>query len=326
MVHGQIDFLDHGPISKWIGPSLRGLVLQPLKDDWCQLSIEERLHRQLQMSARDSQYCLGCVKNPHCNYGTIFEPDRLMIDGQVQGGRRNGLVALTIGGRCDNFDNDDQRNESLPKADFRMMAIGVKAVESIQSILEKLIKLGQVQGIAPDRLRPGTRFNVQSGPLEWSEHLLSIDELPIQLEPTGELCSLLLEFDSPLLIKEPAGERTKHYSNSFDFPSFFSHCHRTIRRAVQEFHSPAWSRDLNFRSFFELVSEVSIVRMDGSIEEFRRRSNRRDGQPWELSGILGRYQLAHVPRVFVPWIRWAGLIGIGDSRNCGMGCFRVEIL
>jgi hypothetical protein len=326
VVHGVIEFLDIGPISKWIGPSLRGLLLEPLKDDWCELSADERVERKKELQAtRESKYCLGCQKNPFCRYGRIFEADRKLIDGEAKGGRRNGLVALTIGGRSTSDAGNVGNKFPSQIAQLRLMAAGYVAIENIDGVMQKLICLGQEQGIAPDRSRSGTRFRILNESIECDDYQLDPTELPCTLDSCPGLCSVELEFESPFMIKETNGN-SKNYTERLDFESFFSHCHRTVRRAVQELHSPQWTNDRNFQTFFEPVGQVSVNRSDSSIEEIRRRSNRQKCEPWNLRGVMGRYQLSRIPRAFVPWITWAGMIGIGDSRNCGMGCFHVRII
>ena len=325
--HAVLEYLDNGPISKWIGPSLRGLLLHPLKQDWCLLTIEERYQRERQLEAeRESRYCLGCKKNPDCRYGRIFESDRELIDAEVQGGRRNGIVALTIGGRSAMVEGKIENNLAGRFAQIRLMAVGGIAIANVDEALKKLSRLGAEQGIAPDRSRVGTRFRILGESLDWDDHKLIPKVIPCTLDTIPGLCSVLVEFDSPLMFKEKTIGNSKRYSDELNFASFFSHCHRTVRRAIQELHSPQWSEDCNFQAFFDLVPFVTIDRVEQSIEEFRRRSNRQNCEPWDLTGITGKYKLTRVPQAFVPWMKWAGLLGIGDSRNCGMGCFRIQVL
>ena len=74
----------------------------------------------------------------------------------------------------------------------------------------------------------------------------------------------------------------------------------------------------------ERATAVSIA--NNHLEAFHQnRTSGRQHARWENVGLLGSITFLNVPLFAIPWLQWAGRLGVGDSRNCGAGLWQMEL-
>lgn len=319
-VHVQADILDLGRLQPWLGPAIRGMVLRPLMERLCILDSHAKAERLLRIPSEvEPRYCRDCVLNPDCSYGRNWEPDRKLIDGFVRGGMRDGLRSLTIGALP--LDSSQQLSGASNRIELRLMAAGNSAISLLEVVLEMIEKQGKEIGLGADSIR----FQVDRSSMSITEHFLEFSSLPTQ-RVDQPLCSLALDLTTPLFLKtddrkepRPTKSIKRNFASHLTFRDLLSNSVRTVRRAINEFSDPDWSRTTNLSGFFEDLD--SVVLSENELIPFgqSRVSHRQDRAKWEISGFQGQLKCTGVNAAFVPWLKWAGLLGVGDSRNCGAG-------
>jgi hypothetical protein len=324
----QADVLDSGRLQPWLGPAIRGMLLRPLMERLCILEGQDKAERlQRIQNEIEPRYCRDCNQNPNCSYGRNWEPDRKLIDGFVRGGMRDGLRSLTIGALP--IDSSRAANLKSTRIAIRLMAAGDAAIGLLEIVLDMLEQKGKSNGLGVESIR----FQVDRSSVSVSEDLLMYDALPTQLLSQSPRI-LNFNLETPLFLKTADPNQIqsssisvkRRFASQLTFRDLLSNSVRTVRRAINEFSDSEWGRAKNMSTFFDGVDSVTLS--DSELASFTqsRISHRKDRAKWELDGFLGRTICTGVNAAYLPWLKWAGVLGIGDSRNCGAGVWKLTFV
>jgi hypothetical protein len=81
---------------------------------------------------------------------------------------------------------------------------------------------------------------------------------------------------------------------------------------------------MDWMSMREQADQVQIG--SNHLEQFHQhRTSGRQHSRWENIGLFGSITFLNVPLFALPWLQWAGRLGVGDSRNCGAGLWHMEL-
>ncbi len=160
--------LSPGPLNLWISPALRGLVLKPLRDHYCQLMGRKTVAATATGNLNPAK-CESCLKNARCAYGRVFEPDWSVIDPDcICRGSRDGLRAITLAAELTHtsfldlvgqWDRESRTEFSgcLPLPQIwvergteltaRLLSIGKAADELIPTVIEAMDAYGRMSGL-----------------------------------------------------------------------------------------------------------------------------------------------------------------------------------
>jgi len=318
----EAEFLSSGRLNEWESPALRGLLGKPLRESQCWLPTAQRLElnhipdlktgkpRQLHL------YCQGCDLNAECHYGRVFEPDLLKIHGRAERGIRDGIRGISLATPFPGPMTSEPGQRML----IRLLAMGPHGVSLTGPVLQALAEYGEVNGMGPER----ARFRLDPSSIHrevWELHSGRLDrQLGRGVIPTTELI-----LGSPLSLKgfdRREGPRP-------GFADIFNSALRTVTRVVRELGAvPGVDgqllHDVDFRGLKEAALQVECDLSGLEWFEQSRSSRRQRQQPdlsghWEFSGWSGSAVFRDVPAALIPWLQWAGRIGVGDSRVCGAG-------
>lgn len=349
-----LTILSTGVLNAWNATALRGLVLKPLRDHFCHLmggrvtgdsEVVQKSHALL----LDASYCQGCVKNASCGYGRVFEPDlKVIAPGLIRQGAAQGLRGITFATPILAYEQNDNRVDDRAKAapssivvtagtslTVRILAIGLESIQLMPLVSEVLDAFGRTSGLWG---QPPVHFMVQPHSTRTESFSLSPSTLPIEF-CNGIVPRVRLELLTPLSLKRsiPRDQWThsknpradkRYFANSSSAPptfrDIFSNSFRTIRRAINEFADPTFCDGLQLGEFINSAEQVALVEHDLRYFEQQRASRRHD-EPHNQTGWLGSLTFQDVPLAYIPWLTWAGKLGIGDSRNCGAGLWHVVL-
>lgn len=327
VVHLPVEFVTEGTLQPWLGPAVRGMVLRPLMEQMCILDSQDRAIRLARMQHEiEPRYCQGCERNAECSYGRIWEPDRKLIDGFVRGGMRDGLRALTIGAIPLSSALSSPLKPQL--ATLRVLAAGEFAIGKLDTVVDMVSEQGVSVGLG----RESIRFRVISQSVSVEDCPLDFDKLP--LEPDRETVpEVTLDLQTPLLLKiaerqeKFASSSNSHrsFSSRFTFRDLLSNSVRTVRRAINEFADSEWSRSTNLSCLFEGLDSIELSETGLKPFSQSRTSLRKNGAKWDLNGFQGQVTCHDINAAFLPWLRWAGVLGVGDSRNCSAGVWKMVL-
>lgn len=327
-----------GRLNEWIAPAVRGLVLQPLRDRLCLLNEHEKAKRRSALKdPLQERYCRDCQKMIECGYGQNFEPDRLILSGKVVRGAREGLRSITFATFAPNKVAERLDKSTAGKLEMsvgesitlRILQTGAPATRLRGTVLEALNHWGQAKGLGPDHVR----FRLQMDDVLDVPWPLDTNSLPLHLG-NGSVPLLKIHLVTPLMLKRPTpksnGNSTHRRSYAGagdwtpDFSSIFRESLRTVRRAVGEYANDAWAHDTDWRTFFQAADQIETL--DDQLQPFHQsRSSARQEKRWKTSGWQGAITALNVPVNMIPYLQWAGRLGIGDSRNCGAGLFHLSL-
>ena len=326
VVHLPVEFVTRGTLQPWLGPAVRGMVLCPLMEHMCILDPHDRAIRLARMQHEiEPRYCQGCEKNAECSYGRIWEPDRKLIDGFVRGGMRDGLRALTIGAIPLSVDPSSPLKPQV--ATLRVLAAGELAIRNLDTVVDMVSKQGESVGLG----RESIRFRVIRQHTSVQDCPLNFDELPLVLD-RETVPEVTLDLQTPLLLKiaerqeNSASSLNNHrsFSRRFTFRDLLSNSVRTVRRAINEFADSEWSRSTNLSSLFEGLESIELSETGLRPFSQSRTSLRKNGARWDLNGFQGQVTCYDINAAYLPWLRWAGVLGVGDSRNCSAGVWKIS--
>ena len=352
--HVVLATLSTGVLNSWYSTALRGLVVKPLRDHFCNL-MGGRITNDIlgvQKTHRvnsDASYCQGCVKNAQCGYGRVFEPDlKVIAPGLIRQGAAQGLRGITFATPVLAHDQNDKPADDLAEValsrvtveagtvlSVRILALGTESIQLLPLVSEALDAFGRTNGLWG---QPPVHFRVQPQSVRSESITLNPSTLPIQI-CSGIVPQVRIDLETPLSLKRPAPrdqrlqlgnarDEKRHFSNPNSAPptfrELFSNSFRTIRRAINEFADPTFCDGLQLGEFINASEQVSLVEHDLRYFEQQRASRRHD-EPHNQSGWLGSLTFSNVPLAYLPWLIWAGKLGIGDSRNCGAGLWHVVL-
>jgi len=342
--------LNEGVLVPWIAPALRGLVLRPLRDHFCgkmggrevaAASAAMEFRQSSASEASASNYCEGCVKNSKCAYGRVFEPDLTVIDSSIiRRGDRQGVRGISIATEILSGESEAWRRNSESagrdgaestqcralagsEAVVRLLGIGKLSLELLPIVIEAIDAFGQSHGLG------------YQAPVKCAVDYSQITTRDWQLDPQslsavacgGSIPELTLEFQSPLLLKS-CHDRGRLVPPTFG--ELFSNSVRIVSRSIREYHDAGFLETASFGDFLATASEVAVL--EENLIPFTQASisHRGDVQSKgyrerQLRGWLGSITFANVPASYVPWLLWAGRLGIGSDRNRGAGLWRVSL-
>ncbi|MCM2374002.1 hypothetical protein [Aporhodopirellula aestuarii] len=327
VIESELVFLDEGRMPAWPGPIVRGTMLRPLRNRLCVLEQDM------------PDYCRGCQFNATCRYGRVLEPDRLMIDGHVRMGCRDGVRGLTFGtGRLDSPGGRVQPGNRLP---VRFLFVGRAAIDLKMTVFETLRDVSQTATLGADHIR----FGVDRNSIRRDSMNIIPDGFEVSPSQRDERVSLRLRLHSPLCLKSRSGQprRETSRSSSRDFshrrrygsdaasivtvPRLIRESLRIVRRVFDEIDPDVkWNDTAMFLDECLTLAERSEIDVSGLRATRQTRGSARKKARWELAGWIGEATLHDVPVIAIPWLIWAGVLGVGDSRNCGAGLWTITQL
>ena len=217
----------------------------------------------------------------------------------------------------------------------RILALGRESIELLPIVSEALDAFGRISGLWG---QPAVHFMVQPQSTRTESITLSPSTLPLKF-CSGTLPLVRIDLLTPLSLKrtfpcdqrpqlEKPGVDRRSFANSASAPptfrELFSNSFRTIRRAINEFADPTFCDGLQLGDFINAAEQVALVEHDLHYFEQQRASRRHD-EPHNQTGWLGSLTFRSVPLAYLPWLTWAGKLGVGDSRNCGAGLWHVVL-
>ncbi len=231
----------------------------------------------------------------------------------------------------------------------RVLSLGDPAIQLVPIVLEAIDAFGCQQGFWG---QPAVYFRIEPGAHCTETRVLDPAALPVLPQP-GRISRLTLCLDAPLSLKRKTvdgrdashrvshadgdaatGERDRRADRNRRFaargapvPTFaeiLSVAVRTVRRVVTEFGDPATWDGHRFEAFFADADGVPTATHELIYFE-QQRASRRKQRPHDQIGWTGTITFADVPLHYVPWLTWAGLVGVGDSRNCGAGRWQIVL-
>jgi hypothetical protein len=343
----KIRALNEGVLARWIAPALRGLVLQPLRDHFCAqmggrevaaVLIGSRQSHASDVSA--SSYCEGCIKNSRCAYGRVFEPDLAVIDasiirrGDKQGVRGISIAAEILSGEpifghvnSESQDRDCVSVEQCPtvansEVVVRLLGIGKLSIELLPIVIEAIDAFGQSHGLG---YQAPVKYAVDYSQITTRDWQLAPESLSVDT-CGGTIPELTLEFQSPLLLKS-CHDRGRLVPPTFS--ELFSNSVRIVSRSIREYHDAGFLETASFGDFLATAKDVASIHEN--LVPFTQASISHRGdvrskgyRERPLRGYLGSMTFANVPTSHIPWLLWAGRLGIGSDRNRGAGLWRVE--
>jgi hypothetical protein len=203
------------------------------------------------------------------------------------------------------------------------LGIGKLSLELLPIVIEAIDAFGQSHGLG------------YQAPVKCAVDYSQITTRDWQLDPQslsavacgGSIPELTLEFQSPLLLKS-CHDRGRLVPPTFG--ELFSNSVRIVSRSIREYHDAGFLETASFGDFLATASEVAVL--EENLIPFTQASisHRGDVQSKgyrerQLRGWLGSITFANVPASYVPWLLWAGRLGIGSDRNRGAGLWRVSL-
>ena len=338
--------LTSGVLNSWFSPAVRGLVLKPLRDELCRenggyQANAVRSEEGVPLSLLGNGYCRGCLTNRDCDYGRVFEPDLRIIDPSlIHFSAEQGLRGITFASRFSSAEthehvsyavNNQQSSQvHVPSGSellLRIFSLGESSQLLIPRIIQALDTAGKNSGLWG---QPPIFFSVNTNAACTETWSLSLDSLPTAF-CGGILPSVQIVLQSLLSLKrldrsQSVGSPRRFSKQTTAVPTFreiFSNSLRTVRRAVNEFADPTFLSEIQLGQFINSADKVGLIDHDLRFFEQQRASRRTDGH--NQTGWLGTVTFRNVPLAYLPWLTWAGKLGIGDSRNCGAGLFHLVI-
>lgn len=318
-----MQLVSDGRLNPWESPALRGMLGKPLRDSLCRLSpLDQQIEsmkrrREGHQAHRLELYCKGCPKQADCLYGQVFEPDLLMLQGSVRKGIRDGLRLATV---AMPFPGPELA-EAGDCLTARILAIGEAGQEILPHLLQTLIDYGARQGLGPDRVC----FEVDQDSWQTEDRILRSAELPRDVQ-CGTIPLLHVRLGSPLSLRG--------FENAEAPPPGFADLVAqslwTVMRVVRECGQQDALRDVNVRGLTDSAMAVQCEYSEWTWFEQSRSSRRQQihgglSSQWEFHGWTGSALYRDVPVSLLPWLTWAGHIGIGDSRVCGAGLWCLDV-
>ena len=319
--------LSAGRLNAWLSPALRGLTGKPLRDQMCLLTSAERIELSRLPDPKTGQprrldlYCRGCEQNAACAYGRVFEADLLMQHGRTAKGVRDGMRFVSI---ASSFPGPELAEEGQ-RHQVRLLTIGEEANSLAMPLLNLLAEHGDRRGLGSDHVR----FALDPNSLVREKRSLRSSELPRQI-CGATVPSVEILLGSPLSLKgcDQVGGPQPGMKELFD------HSLRTVSRVIRECGTEPGRLDtlgdVDFRGLKDAAAQVECESSQFQWFEQSRSSRRQQQHPdlsskWEFRGWCGSAVFRNVPLALIPWLTWAGHIGIGDSRVCGAGmwCLRL---
>ena len=318
-----LELISDGRLNSWEGPALRGLLGKPLRDSMCILRpLEQRVaNRKLQSSgdarARLELYCKGCTKQQECVYGQVFEPDLLQLHGRIRKGVQDGMRLVTV---AMPFPGPEEAEAGMTLF-ARVMTIGDTAESVVPLILEKLAEFGTSRGLGPDHVC----FEVDPTEIVREDRTLRSDDLPRDVD-RGKVPLIHLRLGSPLSLKgfDRVGSKPP------GFADLVKDSIRTVLRVVRECGQMEALQDVNVSGLVRAAEQVECEQSQFEWFEQSRSSRRQQlhgglSSQWEFTGWTGSATYRDVPISLLPWLTWAGHIGLGDSRTCGAGLWCLDV-
>lgn len=287
-----------------------------------------------------------------CGYGRTFEPDLNALGLPIHRGIQEGLRTITIGvtnllkqdhiaagGDLVNRATPNSEPENVTASnvhprylEVRILQIGNSSFALTQPLIKLMEKLCLQSGLGPEHVRAKVLQDTF-----FERRLTLTPDQHLSLSPTPSLSSsrvakITILLKSPLLLKRRQKKRDGLYprkrayqASDHDFPTFSQLVReslRTVRRAINELADPEWGRNLEVQSF---LAQCEAVQMDShELKRFQQdRTSARQQRAWQITGWTGSMSFAEVPLQALPLLQWAGILGIGDSRNCGAGLWEI---
>lgn len=287
---------------------------------------------------------------PHecCLYGRVLEPDLVQLARPIKRGALEGLRGLSLATNLTRHwrltpDATDRSFPANRTADreagvrvqpgsllpIRLLQIGPDAQQLREAVIELLHQRGQSQGLGPNSAK--FQIDLTSAADRWQR--LEMTSLPLR-PLDGVLPRVRIHLVSPLFLKarkHPPRDRQQGRRrlspDCLGRPSFlalFRESLRTVRRAVNEYAASDWSDGADMRFLIESAERVKVI--DSNMLPYRQsRTSARQVSRWMLSGWSGSITVVDVPLHLMPYLYWAGQIGVGDGRNCGAGLWEIEL-
>lgn len=346
----KIRTLNEGALVPWIAPALRGLVLRPLRDHFCgQMGGREvaaaiaamDFRQSCASEASASNYCEGCVKNSRCAYGRVFEPDLTVIGSSLirrsdkQGVRGVSIATEIVSGESEAWRRnlgsigrgigESEQYSVLAGSEVvvRLLGIGKLSLELLPIVIEAVDAFGHSHGLG------------YQAPVKYAVDYSQITTHDWHLDPEslaaatcgGAIPELTLELQSPLLLKS-CHDRGRLVPPSFG--DLFSNSVRIVSRSIREYHDAAFLETASFTDFLASAngvasSHVDLIPFTQSSISHRGDVTSKGYRERQLRGWLGSMTFANVPASYVPWLLWAGRLGIGSDRNRGAGLWRINL-
>lgn len=283
-----------GPLPRWVGHLLRGLIAARLKGRSCRYTPQE------QQTTR--RHCKGCPQMAGCALGETYEADPpagLALAGQDDGVRP---FALAPGFPAPPF---ARPGHALP---VTAVFVGERAAAHASELWRAAASAGEFAGVGPGRVR----FRVERGIEADSWSALS---LPFGPDDLGlEVPAVRVELTTPLMLKHDGRPVTR--------PSFADLLRAGLRvlGALLRFQGEAGAID--FHGLKHAAGAVQLHRWRFPPFEQPHTSGR-SGQTRPLRGVEGWGEYGPAPAALVRWLAAAGRVHAGQDRVAGAGGWRV---
>lgn len=302
-----------GTLLPWLGPAVRGLVAGELKQRVCRWPAQEQSTRW--------RYCAGCPHMGRCAYGSTFELDP-PSDRTVLRAARDGQRAITLapGFPCVPA---GRIGDPIP---LRLLLIGAQAIGAADEVVSAIASVGATRGFGPDRVRFSPIIPPADSPdARCLVHLQGDAFLESAAGRPGKTCSVGIELVSPLFLKEEVPGRNK--AQPVLRPTLAHLVRASLRvvgRTFSVFAPGAIENRIDFGALKALCARDVSAR--ASWRDFRQDHwSNRGGQRYPLRGVVGAAAFEQVPTELVPWLKWGGVLGVGEHRAAGAGMWRLTV-
>ena len=305
------------PLHGWLGPSIRGWLLAAMKgirrdangnNDRLPLDPEGMCRLAPMFEKASDAVCATCWMQSNCEFGKTFEgPLRAPVakgKTQIDPPKAASFLSPVLAG----LDPDAERIH----LSIAVQLLGRAAAEEAETVAERISNISH-GFIGPHQAR------LWSDAMFIKHELVTTDGFiaPPSVD-SPKVGSVDLVFESPLFVK-------KKHALDFDGERIFRFLFCQSQAVIASLLCRRDHRATDFRGLASLADSVRNVSRDLSkMEQFRvssRSSPGRSGRrrSHQMVGWIGTLRFREVPACLLPWIRWGGVVGVGDHRTAGGG-------
>jgi hypothetical protein len=185
----RMDFASAGPLVPWLGPAIRGMLAQQIKQHFCRWPPQEQQRRW--------RFCRGCPHQQDCPYGLTFEPDP-PSDWRFGKAQADGQRAICLAP----FFPVDNWAEPGDAVQVRLCLLGQQAIQAGHLILEYLQSPDVPFRLGKHKIK--VRFTLMEPEVDWPAgiHRLRVSDLNSSHAEAGRIPWLRLELTAPLFLKD----------------------------------------------------------------------------------------------------------------------------
>ncbi len=297
-----------GTVHPWMGSSIRGWLLAAIKgirqgshgnDDTLPMDPNGLCRLAKQFASASEAQCAACFLRTNCSFGASFEgalrsPARMGLD-QKEPMRAACFLSPVLRGLASDAD----------KVEFAIaiQLVGHAAVNEVSTLIERLrqIHVGCVGGYRSRLWSDAAHVRYEQLPLE------SLYRHEVQ----SRVNQVDIELESPLMLKS---KHLPKFNSSHRFEELFMRSTSVLESLL----TSSQHSHIDFRSLVACAKDV--VCMNSDLIPFEQsRSSSRTSTRSRMQGYLGTMSFRNVPAHLLPWIRWGGILGVGNHRSSGAG-------